>query len=74
MSRAWVDSFILCHRADLIEKKSIAQENARLEIPRPFLNETTDGRQEHLRGMKAELAFDLEEIGLSEGRIVGKRR
>jgi hypothetical protein len=66
ISRGWVDSFILRHREDLFETKSTPQEEVRLEVPRAFLDETTRCLREHVQGMKAELVFNLDEVGISE--------
>jgi hypothetical protein len=66
ISGAWVDSFTLRHRADLFEAKSTPQEHVRLEVPRACLHETTHCLREHVQGMKVELVFNLEEIGMSE--------
>jgi hypothetical protein len=66
ISRGWVDSFILRRRDDLAEIKSMRQEDTRLEIPRVFLNETICCLREHIEGMKGELAFNLDEVGVFE--------
>jgi hypothetical protein len=66
ISRGWVDSFILRDRADLFETKSTPQEHVRLEVPRAFLDETTRCLREYVQGMKPELVFNLDEVGMSE--------
>jgi hypothetical protein len=66
ISRGWVDSFILRHRDELGETKSTPQKDARLEVPRIFLNETVHCLRESVHGMKAKLVFNLNEVGLSE--------
>jgi hypothetical protein len=66
ISRGWVDSFILRRRDDLAEIKSMRQEDMRLEIPHVFWNEAICCLREHIEGMKAELAFNLEEVGVFE--------
>jgi hypothetical protein len=66
ISRGWVDSFILRHRDLLRETKSTPQEEARLEVPRVFLDETIRCLREYVHGMKAELVFNLDEVGVSE--------
>jgi hypothetical protein len=38
VNRGWIDSFILRHRDDLTETKSIPQEDPRPEAPRAFLD------------------------------------
>jgi hypothetical protein len=71
ISRRWVDSFILRHKADLFETKSTPQEDARLEVPRAFLDEMVNYLREHVQGIKSELVFNLDEVGMSECRNVG---
>jgi hypothetical protein len=66
ISRGWVDSFILRHRADLYETKSTPQEHVRLEVSRAFLDEIMCCLREHVQGMKAELVFNLDEVGMFE--------
>jgi hypothetical protein len=66
ISPGLVDSFILPHRDELAETKSTPQEAARLEIPRIFLDETVRFLGKHVQGMKGELVFNLEEVGVSE--------
>jgi hypothetical protein len=66
ISRGSVDSFILCHKADLSGTKSTPQEDARLEVPRAFLEGTVNYLREPVQGMKAELDFNLDEVGMSE--------
>jgi AraC-like DNA-binding protein len=65
-SKKWMDSSIISHRACLTEKESTRQQEARLEVPRVFLVETIRCLREYVQGMKAELVFNLEEIGPSE--------
>jgi hypothetical protein len=50
----------------LAETKSTPQEDARLEIPRIFLDETVRYLGEYVHGMKAELVFNLGEVRVSE--------
>jgi hypothetical protein len=66
VSKGWVDSFILRHAADLTERKSTPQEEARLEVPHVFLEETIRCLRDRAQGMKAELVFNLDEVGISE--------
>jgi hypothetical protein len=56
----------LRHKADLSETKSTPQEDAILEVLRAFLDETVNYLREHVQGMKAELSFHLDEVGMSE--------
>jgi hypothetical protein len=66
VSRGWVNSFISRHLDELSEVKSTPQENPRLEVPRVFLDETIRCLQDYVHGMKAELVFNLDEVGMSE--------
>jgi hypothetical protein len=50
----------------LAETKSTPQEDARLEVPRIFLDETVCYLGEYVHGMKAELVLNLDEVGVSE--------
>jgi hypothetical protein len=50
----------------LAETKSTPQEDARLEISRIFLDKTVRCLGEYVHGMKAELVFNLDEVGVSE--------
>jgi hypothetical protein len=65
-NRGWVDSFILPHRDELAETKSTPQEEARPAVPRIFLDETVRCLGEYVHGMKVELVFNLDEVGVSE--------
>jgi hypothetical protein len=56
----------LRHREDLFETKNTPQENARLEMAHAFLDETICCLREHVQGMKTELVFNLDEVGMSE--------
>jgi hypothetical protein len=64
--RGLIDSFILRHRDDLMETKSICQEDSRLEVLPVFLDEIISYSQEYVQGLKAELVFNLDEVGMSE--------
>jgi hypothetical protein len=66
ISRGWVNSFVLQPREDLSEVKSTRQEHSRLEVSRAILDETIRCLREHVQGMKAELLFNLDEVGMSE--------
>jgi hypothetical protein len=61
-----MDSFILRYQDDLSETKSTRKEDTRLEVLRAFLDETIRCLREYVHGMKAELVFDLDEMGMSE--------
>jgi hypothetical protein len=56
----------LRHQDDLAEIKNTPQEDMRLEVPHIFLNETIRCLGEYVKEMKAELVFNLNEIGVSE--------
>jgi hypothetical protein len=66
ISRGWIDSFILRHRKDSLKTRSTPQENARLEVPHAFLYKIVCCLLEHVQGMKVELVFNLDEVGMSE--------
>jgi hypothetical protein len=66
ISRGRIDSFILRHRDELGETKSTPQEDTGLEVPPIFLDETVCCLGEYVHGMKAELVFNLDEVGVSE--------
>jgi hypothetical protein len=66
ISRRWVDSFILRQGCELGETKKTPQEDARLEVPLVFLNEIVRCLGECVHGMKAELVFNLDEVGVFE--------
>jgi hypothetical protein len=46
--------------------KGARQEETRFEVPRVFLHEIAPFLGESVQGMKAKLAFNLDEIGMSE--------
>jgi hypothetical protein len=46
--------------------QNTSQEHPRLEVPREFLDETTCDLREHVHATKAELVFNLAEVGMSE--------
>jgi hypothetical protein len=50
VNKGWVDSFIIRHNACRTEKNSTPQEEARLEVPRVFLDETIGGLREYAQG------------------------
>jgi hypothetical protein len=64
ISRGWVDSFILLHQDDLSETKSTPQEDTRLKMPRASLDETIRCLRKYVYGVKAELVFNLDEVGM----------
>jgi hypothetical protein len=64
--RGWVDSFILRQENGVIETKTAVEADMRLKVPRAFLGETICCLREHLRRTKAELVFNLDEVGMSE--------
>jgi hypothetical protein len=66
ISRGLADSFILRHKADLSETKSTPEEDARLEVPQAFLDETVNYLREYVQRMKVELVFNLDDVGMSE--------
>jgi hypothetical protein len=65
-SQGWVDSFILRHRDELAETKSTPSEDARRKVRCIFLDESVRFLGEYVYGMKIELLFNLDEVGVSE--------
>jgi hypothetical protein len=65
-TRGWVDSFILRHQSELIEKKILPQEEPRLQVPRVFLDETIRAMEASVQNRPADLIFNLDEVGVSE--------
>jgi hypothetical protein len=61
-----VDSFVLRHGDRLSERKSTPEEWARLKVPRALLNEKISCLREFVQGMKAEIVFNLNEVGMSD--------
>jgi hypothetical protein len=66
VSRGWIDSFISRQADELTEKKSSPQEEARLQVPRVFLEETIWTMHETIKGRPSELVFNLGEVGISD--------
>ena len=66
VSRGWVDSFLFRHNDELTEKKSSPQEEARLQVPRVFLDETIRSMHEAVQGCASDLVFNLDEVGISD--------
>jgi hypothetical protein len=61
-----VDSFLLRHKDDLVKTVSKPQENAHLQVSREFLLETINRIEEAAHGCVRDLAFNLDEAGVSE--------
>jgi hypothetical protein len=74
ISQRWIEYFILLHWEDLFETKMTPQENARLEVPCAFRDETIDFLRECMQGMKAELVFNLAGIDMSEWEDCQERK
>jgi hypothetical protein len=66
VTRGWIDSFILRDGDDLTKTKNALQEDARLEVPGAFLDETICCLREYVQEMKAKLVFSLDKVGMSE--------
>jgi hypothetical protein len=66
ISRGWLDALILRQQENLAETKSTPQEDMRLEVPRVFLNATVHHLRQYVQGMKAELVFNLDQLGVSQ--------
>jgi hypothetical protein len=69
-----VDSFILCHPYEIIQTKSVPQDQQRLQVPGMFLNRTVQNLNEHIQGCVAELVFNLEEVGISDWEVREPRK
>jgi hypothetical protein len=69
ITRGWVDSFLSRHAAELFEMKNFAQENQRLEVPRVFLEAAIEGIRTHVQNNCVDLVFNLDKIGLVNGRM-----
>jgi hypothetical protein len=61
-----MDSFLLLDEDHLSNRKSTPQERTRLEVPRVFLDETISCLRDFVQGMKADLVFNLDEVGMSD--------
>jgi hypothetical protein len=59
--------FISFHSAELIEKKSSPQEAPRLQVPRVFLDQTARRMHGAVQGRPADLALNLDKVGISDG-------
>jgi hypothetical protein len=58
ITKGWVDSFIGRHLAQLIETKSMPQEEPRLKVPRVFLDATLHAMAYPVHGRPADLVFN----------------
>jgi hypothetical protein len=61
-----VNSFILCHPDEIIQTKSVLQEQQRLQVPRVFPERTVQNLNEHIQGCVVELVFNLDEVSISD--------
>jgi hypothetical protein len=75
LTRGWADSFILRHSAQLIEKESSPQEEPRVQVPHPFLDQTGRGMHDAVRGRPGDLVFDSISVksGYPTARIDNRR-
>jgi hypothetical protein len=53
ITRGWVGSLILRHADEIIQTKSVSQEQQRLQVPRLFLNRIVQNLNEHVQGRVA---------------------
>jgi hypothetical protein len=76
VTRGWVDCFISCHSAELIEKKSPRQDEPRLQVPRLFLDQTVRGMHEAVQGRPADLVLNsiLMKSGYPTAKTDNRRR
>jgi hypothetical protein len=61
-----VNSFILRHPDEIIGQKSVPLEQQRLQVPRVFLDGAVQNLNEHVQRCLGELAFNLDEVGISD--------
>jgi hypothetical protein len=75
-TRAWVDSFISRHSAELIENKSLPQEEPHLQVRRVFVAQTVRSMHEAVQGRPAGLVFNsiLMKSEYLTGRTDNRRR
>jgi hypothetical protein len=64
--RGRVESFVLRQGDSLSERKRTPQEGTMLEVPRTFLEEIISCLREFVQTIKAELVFNLDEVGMSD--------
>jgi hypothetical protein len=62
----WVNSFLLRNSERFCQMKSVPQETPRLEVPRCFLDETSQCITQFVQGRPNELVFNLDAVGVSE--------
>jgi hypothetical protein len=61
-----VNSFVLLHSDEIIQRKSGAQEGQRSQVSGVFLEIIIQDLHEDVKGCVAELVFNLDEIGISD--------
>jgi hypothetical protein len=61
-----VDSFISRHSVELIEKKSLPQEEPRLQVPPVFLDYAVRSMHEAIQGHPADLVLNLDDVRISD--------
>jgi hypothetical protein len=61
-----VNSFVFRHSGEVIQTRSTAQEEQRLQVPRAFLERTRRDLNKHVQGCVSELIFNLDEVGISD--------
>jgi hypothetical protein len=61
-----VNSFLLRYPDEIIQAKSSARKEQRLQVPRMFLERTLQNFNEYVEGCTAELVFNLDEVGVSD--------
>jgi hypothetical protein len=66
VTRGWVNSLIGRHLDRLCKVKSTPQESARLEVPRSFLDQTIQCLTEFVHACRAELVFNIDEVGTAD--------
>jgi hypothetical protein len=61
ITRGWVNSFVLRHPDEIIQTKSVPQQQHRLQVTRMVIDKTVQNMNEHVQGCMAELVFNLDE-------------
>lgn len=66
LSRGWVKYFLIRNKEKIGITLGIPQENARLEVPRTFLEQHIENIKKYVIGKASELVFNLDEMGSNE--------
>jgi hypothetical protein len=69
ITKGWVNSLLSQHADEVFETRSSPQENQRLEVPRALLGAGIEDIKTHIQNARAELIFNLDEIGMTEPSV-----